>query len=109
MKSLFILGFLLLFFVDPAQSLYRVRTNTQISYVNEESFTTSFERSGYGITFKRYDRNLNDDLKARIKNFIEKTNVPKFRKMGTMKLEIIKRKQIYYVVKQKKPGKLLVL
>ena len=109
MKSLFILGFLLFFFVGSAQSLYRVRTNTQMSYVVEESFITSFERSGYGINFKRNDRNLNDDLKARIKNFIEKTNVPKFRKIGAIELEIIKRNEIYYVVKQKKPEKLLIL
>lgn len=109
MRSIFILGFLILFFVGSAQSLYRVRTNTQISYVNEEFFTTSFEHTAYGIIFKQNDRNLNDDLKSRIKKFIKKTNVSKFRKIGTIELDILKRNQIYYGVKQKKPERLLVL
>lgn len=109
MKSFFILGFSVLFFNGSAQSLYRARTNSQVSYVNEESFTATFEHSAYGITFKQNDRNLNDDLKACIRNFIKKTNVSKFKKFGTIELEIIKRKQIYYVVKQKKPESLLVL
>lgn len=109
MKSLFILGFSVLFFNGSAQSLYRARTNSQISYVNEEFFTVIFEHSAYGITFKQNDRNLNDDLKARIRHFIKKTNVSKFKKFGTVEFEIIKRKEIYYVVKQKKPEKLLVL
>lgn len=110
MKSIFILGFLFFGIVGSAQSsLYRNRTNTYPSYVNEELFTVSFEQSLYGITFKQDDKNLDDELKEGIKNFVKKTNVSKFRKIGTIELEIIKRKQIYYVVEQKKPEKLLEL
>jgi hypothetical protein len=109
MKSLFILVFSALFFDGSAQSLYRARTNSQVSYVNKESFTTTFEHSFYGITFKQNDRNLNNELKASIRNFIKKTNVSKFKKFGTIELEIIKREQIYYVFKQKKLERLLEL
>jgi hypothetical protein len=110
MKSIFILGFLFFGIVGSAQSsLYRNRTNVNPSYVNEESFIVSFEHSLYGIAFKQNDRNLDDELKESIKNFVKNTKVSKFRKIGVIELEIVKRKQIYYVVAQKKPEKILVL
>lgn len=109
MKLIATIMFLFLFCLSSAQSLYRDRTNSKISYSDEESFVVTFEQSAYGITFKQNDRNLDDELKARIKNFMQETNEPQFRKLGKIELQIIKRNQTYYIVAQKSPERLLEL
>ena len=109
MNTLYMLVFVLMFCNVSAQSLYQDRANTQVSYPNEESFIATIENSAYGTSFNQSDRNLNDELKAMIQKFVKETNEPKFRQIGKIELQIIKRNQTYYIVAQKSPERLLEL
>lgn len=109
MKTLIILSFLLSFSLSSGQSLYTDRANSQVSSLNDEAFVATFEHSSYGVQFQPNDRTLNDDLKTKIERFMKQTNVSKFRKLGNVRLEIIKRNGIYYVVEEKSPERLIEL
>jgi hypothetical protein len=109
MKTLIILSFLFIFSFAHSQSPYSDRANTKVSSLNDEAFVATFEQSAYGIQFQPNDRTLNNDLKTKIERFIKETNVSKFRKLGTIKLEIIKRNGLYYVVEETSPERLLEL
>lgn len=92
-----------------SQSLYNAKANDKISYKDSERFTVSFEKSAYGITFKRNDRVLTDDLKNKIERFMKNTNRPEYKGLGTFTLDIVKRNNKYYVVESKSPERLLEL
>jgi len=104
-----ILLFILISFNCTAQSLYNAKASNKVSYVNQESFTISFSKSLYGLTFNQNDRKLNNDLKTKIEQFMKNTNRPKFKGQGKFTLNIIKRNNRYYVVESRKPEKLLEL
>lgn len=104
-----ILLIFLLSFNCNAQSLYNAKANNKVSSVNQESFTISFSKSLYGLTFERNDRKLDESLKQKIERFMKNTNRPKFKGQGKFTLNIIKRNNRYYVVESRKPEKLLEL
>lgn len=107
MKYLVLIA-LMLCYSGHSQSLYNARANTEFSK-DTERFTVTFEKSMYGITFKRNDRTLTDELKTKIERFMKNTNRSKYRGVGTFTLEIIKRNGKYFVVEQKSPERLLEL
>ena len=91
-----------------AQSLYNARSNTKVSYRNTEAFYVTFTKSAYGLEFDRNDRALTPELKTKIERFMKNTNRPKYKGLGKITLEIIKRNN-YYIVENKKPEKLSLL
>lgn len=107
MKTLLL--FILISFNCNAQSLYDAKANEKVSYRDSESFSVSFTKSLYGLTFEQNDRKLNADLKTKIERFMKNTNRPKFKGQGKFTLNIIKRNNQYYVVESRKPERLLEL
>jgi hypothetical protein len=109
MKNLIILSFLFLFSFTKAQSMYTDRANNTLSSFNQEVFSVTFENSAHGVTFRQNERTLNNDLKTKIERFMKDNREPKYRNLGTITLDIIKRNNIYYVVHTKSPERLLEL
>lgn len=107
MKTL--LFFILISFNCNAQSLYDPKANDKVSYVDSESFSISFTKSLYGLTFDQNNRTLNTNLKTKIERFMKNTNRPRFKGQGKFTLDIIKRDNQYYVVESRKPERLLEL
>lgn len=104
-----LLLFILISFNCSAQSLYDAKANEKVSYKDSESFSISFTKSLYGLTFEQNDRKLNKDLKSKIERFMKNTNRPKFKGQGKFTLDIIKRNNQYYVIETRKPERLLEL
>ncbi|MGV0924097.1 hypothetical protein [Empedobacter tilapiae] len=92
-----------------AQSLYNPKANDKVSYVDSESFSITFTKSLYGLTFEQNDRKLNSDLKTKIERFMKNTNRPKFKGQGKFTLDIVQRNKQYFVVESRKPERLLKL
>ena len=92
-----------------AQSLYQPRSNNKISYRNQESFKITVTQTLQRLNFQPNDRNLTDDLKSKIEHFLQNTRIRKFRKIGTIELDIIKRDTIYYIIEQRKPERIIAL
>ena len=107
MKKLLL--FILISFNCNAQSLYDAKANEKVSYRDSESFSVSFTKSLYGLTFEQNDRKLSTDLKTKIERFMKNTNRPKFKGQGKFTLDIIKRNNQYYVIETRKPERLLEL
>jgi len=92
-----------------AQSLFQPRSNNKISYRNQESFKITVTQTLQRLNFQPNDRNLTDDLKSKIEHFLQNTRIRKFRKIGTIELDIIKRDTIYYIIEQRKPERIIAL
>ena len=107
MKKLLL--FILISFNRNAQSLYDAKANEKVSYRDSESFSVSFTKSLYGLTFEQNDRKLSTDLKTKIERFMKNTNRPKFKGQGKFTLGIVKRNNQYFVVESRKPERLLEL
>lgn len=107
MKTILLL--ILLSFTCQAQSLYNAKANNKVSYVDSESFSITFTKSLYGLTFEQNDRKLDNELKTKIERFMKNTNRPKFKGQGKFTLDIVKRNNQYFVVESRKPERLLEL
>ena len=80
MKTIILL--ILFSFSCQAQSLYNPKANDKLSYVDSESFSITFTKSLYGLTFEQNDRKLDNELKTKIERFMKNTNRPKFKGQG---------------------------
>ena len=107
MKTMILL--ILFSFSCQAQSLYNPKANDKLSYVDSESFSITFTKSLYGLTFEQNDRKLDNELKTKIERFMKNTNRPKFKGQGKFTLGIVKRNNQYFVVESRKPERLLEL
>ncbi|MGV1019314.1 hypothetical protein ACTS9V_06680 [Empedobacter falsenii] len=106
MKSIILLIFS---FSCQAQSLYNSKANDKVSYIDSESFSITFSKSLYGLTFEQNDRKLSTDLKTKIERFMKNTNRQKYKGQGKFTLDIVKRNNQYFVVESRKPERLLEL
>ena len=92
-----------------AQSLHKPRANTAVSYRNLEAFEVTFTKTLNSYIYKRNDILLDASLKQKIESFMNTTKFIEFRGVGAFTLNIIKRKDNYYVVQQKFPERLILL
>jgi hypothetical protein len=107
MKSIVYIAFIFVLNSVSAQSLYKATSNKKISYSTTEEFYVSFKKSMYGFEFKPNDHKLTPTLKSKIEQFMSTTNRQMFKGLGLFTLNILKRNNVYYVVEQKTPKKLV--
>jgi len=108
MKQIFLLLFIFSIAAN-AQSLYKPRANSVVSYRNGEDFKISFTKTLNSYIYKPNDRLLNPNLKQKIESFMNTTKFVQYRGVGKFTLNIIKRKNDYYIVQQKFPERLILL